>query len=143
MMIDETTDISVTSQMVIYYRYAGKNSKPNIVLAGLESLPNGDVDTLMRAACFRLEKDRIDPKQIVCFGSDGATVMLGIHNGVSTPNCFGKTLTSLHFIACATETLACEAAAGEIDYLKLTFFLTIEQLGRFYENSHARTAWLR
>eukprot|EP00733_Pompholyxophrys_punicea_P002080 Pompholyxophrys_punicea_v1_NODE_1384_length_748_cov_2.287157.p1 type:complete len:181 gc:universal NODE_1384_length_748_cov_2.287157:177-719(+) len=75
-IIDESMDISVTSQLIIYYRFTGADGKANVVFGGLEALKNGTADTISQTLLGRLEKDSI-PLDFVCsFGSDGASVML-------------------------------------------------------------------
>eukprot|EP00733_Pompholyxophrys_punicea_P001252 Pompholyxophrys_punicea_v1_NODE_581_length_1653_cov_12.396120.p1 type:complete len:229 gc:universal NODE_581_length_1653_cov_12.396120:869-1555(+) len=75
----------------------------------------------------------------MCFGSDGASAMIGCNNGVAAQlKRKNPTMISVHCI-CHREALACEDAVDEIDYLKATFFPLIE-FGRFFSNSGKRTA---
>jgi hypothetical protein len=80
-MIDEGTDINITSQLVVYYKLV-VGGVPKVVFAGVEKLVAGDGETVTRALLHRMRKDGVSVKQLMSFGSDGASVMLGHTGGV-------------------------------------------------------------
>eukprot|EP00733_Pompholyxophrys_punicea_P000519 Pompholyxophrys_punicea_v1_NODE_149_length_3194_cov_9.758203.p1 type:complete len:300 gc:universal NODE_149_length_3194_cov_9.758203:983-1882(+) len=143
-LVDETTDISVTSQLIVYYRFCDiVTGTERVVFGGIETLPNGTAATVFRTLKHRLAKDDIPFSHIVSFGSDGASVMLGKNEGVATQMLMRNPyMVSFHCV-CHREALACEGAAAEIPFLVYTFYPTVEQLGRFFEDSSKRTAAFR
>eukprot|EP00734_Pompholyxophrys_sp_LG126_P000238 Pompholyxophrys_sp_v1_NODE_64_length_2597_cov_2.546814.p1 type:complete len:272 gc:universal NODE_64_length_2597_cov_2.546814:380-1195(+) len=77
-LIDETTDISITSQLIIYYRVLNElTGTEKVVFGRIQQLDNGKAETIFHSLLCRLEIDGIDfKKNVVSFGSDGASVML-------------------------------------------------------------------
>eukprot|EP00733_Pompholyxophrys_punicea_P001589 Pompholyxophrys_punicea_v1_NODE_849_length_1218_cov_2.926913.p1 type:complete len:281 gc:universal NODE_849_length_1218_cov_2.926913:1062-220(-) len=142
-MIDESTDISFTSQMVIYYRLAGIDGNARVVFGGIEALENGEAETIYSTLLTRLKNDEIPLSSVCSFGSDGASVMLGRNNGVSSRILSHNSFMVAFHCVCHREALAVEAAAAEVDYLAKSFFPTIEALGRYFEASGTRTASFR
>ena len=82
-MIDETLDISITEQMVIYYRIVGPDGHVKVVFAGIEELDAGDALTITTALLSKLARDEIPLSKVMSFGSDGASVMTGHLTGVA------------------------------------------------------------
>jgi hypothetical protein len=137
-LIDEGSDITQTSQLVVYYKLV-VDGKPLVVFAGVEELICGDGETVFGALLHRLKKDGISLDQLVAFGSDGASVMLGHKDGVA-----GR-LLALNVILVAFHcvnhrgALGVENAADECPYLTNKFVPTLEHLGRYFRFSNART----
>eukprot|EP00733_Pompholyxophrys_punicea_P000923 Pompholyxophrys_punicea_v1_NODE_369_length_2134_cov_3.138047.p1 type:complete len:184 gc:universal NODE_369_length_2134_cov_3.138047:1021-1572(+) len=87
----------------------------------------------------RLKKDQVPISKVACFGSDGASQMLGHKSGVAAAlHSRNELMLSFHCV-CHREALASKAAASEISYLNNTFFAVTEQLGRFLHDSSKRT----
>jgi hypothetical protein len=82
-MVDETTDVSVTCQLLLYVRYI-KDGKSKIVFSETVSIPNGKDDTIKDAILTFLHKNQFPFHKLCAFGSDGAAVMVGRKSGVST-----------------------------------------------------------
>lgn len=140
-IVDETTDITTTLELIIYIRYIC-DSKSKTVFARLISIPDGKADTIKSAICKFLEDNRIPLKNMVAFGSDGAAVMVGNKNGVAAQlRSEVPYLLSNHCVAHRLA-LASAQAASEIPYLK-KFKRIVEQLFRFYAYSGVRTSGLR
>jgi hypothetical protein len=137
-VIDEGSDITQTSQLVIYYKIV-VDGEPMVVFAGTEELIKGDGETVFNALRHRLKKDNVTLDQIVAFGSDGASVMLGPNRGVA-----GR-LLELNPIVVAFHcvnhrgALAVENAADGCEYLTKKYIPTTEHLGRYFRFSNART----
>eukprot|EP00733_Pompholyxophrys_punicea_P001679 Pompholyxophrys_punicea_v1_NODE_933_length_1122_cov_2.798500.p1 type:complete len:277 gc:universal NODE_933_length_1122_cov_2.798500:196-1026(+) len=72
LIVDESLDISTTSQMVVYYRLES-HGKKYVAFGGIENLRNGEAATITAAIHHRLKKDDVKLKQITSFGSDGAS----------------------------------------------------------------------
>jgi hypothetical protein len=79
--IDETTDKSIASQMIICYKYyhAGVVYEE---CAALQQLPNGKSETIFAALLHALERDQVPLSKVVFFGTDGASSMVGQRKGV-------------------------------------------------------------
>ena len=83
-LIDETTDVSVTKQIIIYCRFL-TNGEVSTRFLGIVTLFHGTAITITDALlqfCAKMELDI--HRQLVALVSDGASVMLGCRGGVST-----------------------------------------------------------
>jgi hypothetical protein len=79
--IDETTDKSIASQMIVCYKYfhAGVVYEE---CAALQQLPNGKSETVFAALLHALQRDEVPLSKVVFFGTDGASSMVGQRKGV-------------------------------------------------------------
>jgi hypothetical protein len=80
-VVDEAS-IQQRSQLLVYYR-AVLNGQPTMLFGGLEQLPNKTGATIEKAIRHRLYKDKVSIKKVGSFGSDGASAMAGVRNGVA------------------------------------------------------------
>ena len=115
--IDKTTDMSVTKQLIVYCSYVADGEVMTKFLH-VDTLPDGIAVTIadrIHQLCTDLE---LDLKRICGLGSDGASVMLGNHGGVST--LLKQKLPYLVANHCVARQLALafSQAANEIPYLK-------------------------
>ena len=85
-LVDETTDISISKQMIIYARVVDKEFTvhsyflPNITITNVKS----DAQVLFGIIEEYLVSQGLDLRKVYGFGSEGAAVMVGRHNGVAT-----------------------------------------------------------
>ena len=81
-MIDESTDISVTQILAVVVRYFDSN-KHDVVDALLDTIAveNGTAQHLYQAVKSLLKKRGIPFENIVGFGSDNCSTMMGERNG--------------------------------------------------------------
>ena len=84
-MIDESTDISVTGHLVVFATFL-EDGIPVSVFLGLLHIPNGkkDASIIYEILLTSLKQWDLDLEKFVGFGSDGASVMLGSRNGVAS-----------------------------------------------------------
>ena len=82
-MIDESTDISVIKELVIYARYLSASGEVKNVFLSIVELPNSTADVIEESLVSFLDKSSISLSHLVGFASDGANVMTGCHNGVA------------------------------------------------------------
>ena len=124
-LIDETTDISILKQMIIYGCYVMKGETKTHFL-GMVELSNSKTMTItdpLLQFCGKFELDI--RKKLYVLGSDSESVMLGCRGGVSKlmKDCVPYLIANhcvAHHLA-----LACGQAANEISYLKrFKVFLT-------------------
>ena len=142
-MIDESTDISVINEMVIYGRYIDSSAIVKTSFLKIVQLTNGTADTIEEALLGFLSDKSIPLSRLVGFGSDGASVMTGCVSGVATRLKHKQPiLTSIHCVAHRLA-LAAGQAGDKVPYIANTFKSTLRQLFHFYENSSVRMSGLK
>ena len=82
-MIDESTDIAILKEMVIYAWYVTPKAEICITFLNILPLRDGTAETIEEAVIAYLESKSISISHLVGFGSDGASVMTGRHGGVA------------------------------------------------------------
>ncbi|CAG2186740.1 unnamed protein product [Mytilus edulis] len=139
-MVDETTDVAVKKELILYVRFL-KNGKSSTHFLKMIELFDGKAATIKSAIVQTLEEIDVPLEKMCALGSDGASVMLGRKGGVaallkeSVP-----TLIANHCVAHRLA-LASSQAAAAVPYLK-KFKAIVEQLYRFYQYSAVRMAAL-
>ncbi|GAQ93343.1 hypothetical protein KFL_014550010, partial [Klebsormidium nitens] len=81
--IDESTDISVHQHMIVYCKYITAEKKVSTVFLGLLQVNETDAASLCARVLECLNLFGIPIEKVLCFGSDGASVMTGAQNGVA------------------------------------------------------------
>ena len=139
LLINETTDVSIIKQMLIYGRYIS-NGETKARFLGIVELSDGRAVTITDALLQFCGK--MDFEILFALGSDGASVMLGYQGGVS--RLMKERVPYLIANHCVAHrlALACGQAVDEITYLK-KFKSIVDQLYRFYQNSTVRMAGLK
>ena len=82
-LCDESTDIAILKQLVVYVRYI-KNGEVVTRFLKIQDLFDGTAVTIEAALIDILSKLQIPLEKVAAFGSDGAAVMIGRRNGVAT-----------------------------------------------------------
>ena len=84
-MVDETTNISIVKEMVLYARFISctDGTIVNSFLKIVE-LSDGRAETVEEVILAYLRTNSIPLSGLVGFGSDGAAVMIGRNSGVAT-----------------------------------------------------------
>ena len=142
-MIDESTDMSVINEMVVYARYIDSSALVKTAFLKIVELRNGSADTIEEALLAYLSDNSIPISGLVGFGSDGAAVMTGRLSGVATRlKRRQPILTSIHCVAHRLA-LAVGQAGEKVPFLSNTFKPTLRQLFNFYENSSVRMSGLK
>ena len=140
--IDETTDVSVTKQLIVYSRYVVNGDVCSSLISVLE-LSNDTTPSIVAAVCKLCDDLDLDMHNHLCgLGSDGASVMLGVRGGVSKLLKDKVPFLAAHHCIAHRLALACGQSANEVSYLK-RFKSVLDQLYRFYSNLAVRTAGLR
>ena len=114
LLIDETTDVSIKKQMIVYGSYIS-NGETKTRFLGIVELSDGRAVTITGALlqfCGKMEFD-IRTK-LFALGSDGASVMLGCRGGVSTLMKERVPYPIANHCVAHRLALACEQAADEI-----------------------------
>ena len=140
--IDETTDVSVKTELIIYIRYICKGEIKTSFIRVLE-LPDGTARTITEAVCTLCREMGFDLQHLCGLGSDEASVVLGIRGGIlkllkdQVPF-----LVANHCVAHRLALAAGQAANEVIRYLK-GFKDVLDQLYRFYKKSAVHSAGLK
>lgn len=100
LMTDESTDVAVLKELVLYARYLSPDGKAKSTYLSIQDLFNGTAETIYEAITKYCASNDISLSKCMGFGSDGASVMTGVRTGVSTrlksDNCY---LVSIHCVA--------------------------------------------
>ena len=120
LMADETTDVAVIKEVIIYARFLSKQRKIKTAFIGMIRIPDSCAATIMGVLTKICDDNNLDLEhKMVAFGSDGASVMIGQRSGVSAllkqvaPWIIANHCVS-HRLALATA-----QAAYEIPYVKM------------------------
>ena len=141
LMCDETTDVAVVKEVIIYARYIGTDRKVCTAFIGMMEVSDGTAKTILAALQKLCEKENLDiENKLVAFGSDGAAIMIGSRGGVATL-LKQKCPISNHCVAHRLA-LAAAQAADEVAYVKKIKAI-LSQLYRFYDYSAVRSAGLK
>ena len=84
LIVDESTDITVKKMLVLYIKYREKNDvNYKTVFGGIIQLTACTAHDIVQAITQFYSKHGLDLQRMVMLTSDGASVMLGKHNGVA------------------------------------------------------------
>ena len=143
LLIDETTDIAVLKEMVIYARFISSDCQVQTVFLKIVELSNGTADIIEEALLAYLTNSMIPLSRLVGLATDGASVMIGRHSGVATRlKAVQPVITSIHCVAHRLA-LAAGQAGDKVKFIADTFKPTLKQLFYFYENSSVRLSALK
>ena len=134
LMCDESTDISVTKELILYARIL---SCGEVRAHFLKLINDGTAETIKNAILSYLEEANIPLFTITGFGSNGANVMVGSISGVATRlKRLNLQLLSIH---CINHRLALgtSQAAASVPYL-LRFEEVVTSIYKFYHYSATR-----
>ena len=146
LMADETTDIAITKELILYARYIVPSAIPQhsvrSIFLQVSELSDGKADTITTAILELLTSLDLSINKVMGFGSDGASVMVGRRAGVATL-LKGKNpqIVAIHCVAHRLA-LAVAQAGDAVPYIK-RFKVLLHNLFSFYDNSPVRTAGLR
>ena len=83
LMIDESTDVAVLNEMVVYIRYITPHAEVKTSFMKILELFNGTAQTSEEAVVNYLDNTNLPFSNMVGFATDGARVMTGRLNGVA------------------------------------------------------------
>ena len=85
LIIDESTDITVTKMLILYFKFRSVTSTEHkTVFGGIVALGMCNAEAITTAVKDFYTANKLDLMKMVMFTSDGASVMLGKNNGVAT-----------------------------------------------------------
>ena len=115
-MIDESTDLSVRKNLVVYVNILNSDGDVGSYFAHIAEMKQCDATALTEAIIQYLEGKQIDVSKVAGLGSDGASVMVGRHNGVGAMlKKLNPFMLSMHCVAHKLA-LASASAASSVPY---------------------------
>ncbi|XP_078520370.1 E3 SUMO-protein ligase KIAA1586-like [Lissotriton helveticus] len=85
LIIDESTDISVSKMLILYFKFRPVTSTEHKTqFGGIVKLTSCNAEAITTAVKEFYTANELDLMKMVMFTSDGASVMLGKNNGVAT-----------------------------------------------------------
>ncbi|XP_071166178.1 zinc finger protein 862-like [Mytilus edulis] len=141
-LIDETTDISVLKQLIIYVKFM-VGEECQIKFLAMEDLYDGKAVTItdkLKEVCKDANLQIKD--KLIAFGSDGASVMVGRKGGVAALLKQESSLLISNHCVAHRLALAVRQAADNIQEIK-KFNVHLDALFKFYDNSPVRMAALK
>ena len=116
-MIDESIDIATQKKLVIIFKIL-VDGQPQVVFGTNCEVTDGKSDTIVNALRKYLTSVGLNLEKVIGIGTDGANVMVGCKNGVTTV--LQRLQTSMVSVWCCAHRLALVAhwAAKEIESLK-------------------------
>ena len=125
LMIDESTDVSVTGHVVVFATFV-EDGLPVSIFLGLLEIANGrkDAEEIFQKLLKYVKEWGLDLSKCVAFGSDGCSTMVGSKSGVATRlKEVSPFVVSVHCIAHRTnlatlqaaESNECKVVSSEID----------------------------
>ena len=140
LMVDESTDVSITKQLVLYGRCV-MNGVLNCHLLGIRDLFNGTADAIETSVLQYLQDVNLDISVVSSFDRDRASVMTGRREGVATRlKRLNNGIISVHCVAHRLA-LAASQASQSIPYLAC-FKDILSSLIYFDHNSSVRQSGL-
>lgn len=144
LMVDEATDISVMSQMITFIQYVSPDTS-GVETAFLsvqnvfEEFESANSDALSTLIQNEVHQCNLPIDNMKGLATDGASVMIGKHNGVAAKlKEVNPVLLNVHCI-CHKLALACTDTNTEIQYIKKVEE-TLRQLWKYFEHSPKRLA---
>ena len=111
LMADETTDIAMTKELILYVRFIPSATSHCCVRSIFLQVADGKAETITTSILELLTSLDISINKVMGFGSDGASVMVGRIAGVATE------MVSIHCVA-HRFALAVAPAGDAVPYIK-------------------------
>ena len=142
-MIDESTDVAVLSEMVIYARYVTATNNVKTAFMKIAEIFNGTADTIETALVEYLQSKDLPLTKLIGLGTDGAKMMTGKINGVGAR--LKRRQPMLRSIHCVCHRLALAAAQSgkDVSFIDKIFKPILSQLFYFYQNSSVHMSGLK
>ncbi|XP_053400474.1 zinc finger protein 862-like [Mercenaria mercenaria] len=144
-MLDESTDISVYQNLIIYIRLLERDCfgtvPPQTYFLAINRLERANSESIYLKTIEFLGKKRIKISELCGVSTDGASVMTGHKSGVVT--CFKKTVQGVLATHCIAHRLAlsCCSSADNIPYL-VKFQEILNSVYKYFKNSPKNMATL-
>lgn len=138
---DESTDISVTGKLILYVRFISKDFDVKSHFVGNFSIGEKDATTITNKLTTALAERGIPANKILCLGSDGASVMTGMNNGVAAQlKRMSPFLINIHCVAHRLA-LCTSQAASKVDVMQ-QYKSILTSLYYYFKSSSVRSSRL-
>ena len=139
-LIDESTDVSTSENMIIYFIYL-KAGVAVVTYAGMVHVPAVDAKAITETLLTYFQENGLPLSKVTGFCSDGASVMTGWKNGVAARlKKHNPFMQSIHCIAHRLA-LCCADAADDVDYPSGAE-VTMNEISAYFNRSGKKTAAL-
>ena len=137
LLLDESNDVSVTKMLGILVIYFSTNTgKVVSTYLGLVQLDQCNAESIVLALKRFLADKKLDLKNLTAIGSDNASVMVGINNGVYAK--LKKDIPSLVLIKCACHSLQLAVSHAAAECLPRNLEFLIAESHKWFSNSTVR-----
>lgn len=135
-MMDESLDIAIQKRLVVVFRLV-IDGKPVVHFGGNVEVQNGKAATIVTAVRKLFEDLNVPVGKVVGLGTDGASVMIGCKNGVTTV--FKRLNPSMVSVWCCAHrlSLVCHWAAQSVPALQ-SVQDTLVRLYKYFKYSAVR-----
>ena len=147
LMFDESTDVSVSQNLIMYIRYLSVDKvsarvEPVTSFLAIRALYRANAETITREVLDVLSDKQIPLDKLTGVATDGAAVMTGKKSGVV--QCLKEMQPDIIATHCIAHRLAlsCGGAADKIPYL-VKFQGLLNDIFKFFRNSGKNTASLK
>lgn len=131
---DEGTDVGNKSIVVIYVRYVANMGQVQTKYLSVEELPATRADDVRAGIEAAMKARNIVVENLVGLGTDGASIMRGVHTGVTTQfKKVNSTIIAIHCMAHRLQ-LACEKAAKKVPYIE-KYIAALNRFARILKDS--------
>ena len=144
MLMDEVTDISVSSQLVSFIQFWDQESKSMLTMFlssqnVLEDFASCNSEAITELVKKELADSGLEITKLMGLSTDGASVMVGKSNGVTAKlRQSNDKLLNMHCV-CHRLALACTDSCHELKYIKEVVDI-LRQLWYYFHNSPKKTA---
>ena len=141
LLIDEATDIATCSQLISFVQYVNSSGNTEVKFLGIKDVLQ-TFDSCNAAAIIKeFEDNHLNLEKLNGLATDGASVMLGKHNGVAAKlKEKAPALVNVHCV-CHKLALACVDSVSSLNFIKNVETM-LRQLWQWFENSPKRMAAL-
>lgn len=137
LLIDESTDISVSKYLGISIRYFSENTKTVITTyLSLEPLENGTADGILDALQNCLKNYNLDIQNMIGLGTDNANVMIGTNNGVHKK--LKQYNPSLILVRCVCHSIQLAVSATSKHFLPENLEFLLSETYNWFSKSSSR-----
>lgn len=137
LIVDESTDVSIIKYLGIVVRYFSiSTAKIVTTFLKLSHIDSCDADGITNAIKFTLAELKLDIRKLVGLGTDNASVMVGINNGVFKK--LSESAPSLTHIPCVCHSLQLAVSEATKQCLPRNLEFLVSETYNWFARSSAR-----
>lgn len=141
-LVDESTDISVTKLLAIAIIYHSKTSDRIVsTFLSLAELEKCDAESIVAAIKYTLKEINLDLKKLQGIGTDNASVMVGINNGVY--QVLKREIPHLILIRCVCHSIQLATSAATAESLPRNLDFLVRESYNWFSRSSSRQLYYR